>query len=63
MEPKQIIEAIKKEVPAVKSVYFVGNPCAKSNPFPIISIFIKSPHCVALLHYFTIPPRFRQYYL
>ena len=23
-----------------KSVYFVGNPCAKSNPFPITSIFI-----------------------
>ena len=23
-----------------KSVYFVGNPCAKSNPFPITIIFI-----------------------
>ena len=30
MEPKQIIEAIKKEVPAVKSVYFVGCGASKA---------------------------------
>ena len=34
MEPKQIIEAIKKEVPAVKSVYFVGCGASKAELYP-----------------------------
>lgn len=27
-----------------KSLYLVGNPCAKSKPFPIIKIFKFIPH-------------------
>ena len=34
MVPKQIIEAIKKEVPAVKSVYFVGCGASKAELYP-----------------------------
>lgn len=34
MEPKQIIEAIKKEVPTVKSVYFVGCGASKAELYP-----------------------------
>lgn len=34
MEPKQIIESIKKEVPAVKSVYFVGCGASKAELYP-----------------------------
>lgn len=34
MEPKQIIEAIKKEVPAIKSVYFVGCGASKAELYP-----------------------------
>lgn len=34
MEPKQIIEAIKKEVPEVKSVYFVGCGASKAELYP-----------------------------
>lgn len=34
MEPKQIIEAIKKEVPAAKSVYFVGCGASKAELYP-----------------------------
>jgi len=34
MEPKQIIEAIKKEAPAIKTVYFVGCGASMSDLFP-----------------------------
>ena len=34
MEPKQIIEAMNKEVPAVKSVYFVGCGASKAELYP-----------------------------
>ena len=34
MEPKQIIESIKKEVAAVKSVYFVGCGASKAELYP-----------------------------
>ena len=34
MEPKQIIEAIKKEAPVIKSVYFVGCGASMSDLFP-----------------------------
>lgn len=34
MEPKQIIEAVKKEAPAIKSVYFVGCGASKAELYP-----------------------------
>ena len=34
MTPKQIIESIKTEMPAVKSVYFVGCGASKAELYP-----------------------------